>query len=327
MDQLLTQRRRRGLATGAIVLAMGLGLSGCSASSYGGGGASPEIAVDGGVAPQDARGLDTGSIDSPGVDRSVIVTGWATVLVEDPATAVTEAVRITSDAGGRVDSRTEQSPTDYSAGSATLVLRIPAARLDAALEELKRLGTVQEVSLGTTDVTLEVQDLDARISAMKSSIERLEALIASATSTADLIELETAVSDRQGQLESMEAQQRYLKDQVSMSTLTLNLVTEPVSTDPPPGDFWEGLVAGWDALVKFAAGFVVALGAFLPWLIPLGIVALIVWGIIRLARRRRSVKAAGQSATGPSEAPSAVPSTQGSEPSSELPPPPASTKL
>lgn len=289
MEQLRTPRRG-GLAIGALALALGLGLTGCSADGYSG--ASPEVSLDGGVAPQVAPGIDGRYLDVVDADRSVIVTGWATILVDDPAAAAAEATRIANAAGGRVDSRSERAPTDYSGGSATLVLRIPAAKLDATLEELKRLGTVQDVSLSANDVTLEVQDLDARISALETSIERLEALLAEASTTADLIELETAISDRQAQLESLQAQQRYLSDQVAMSTLTLDLVTEPVATDPPPGDFWEGIVAGWDALGKFAAGLLVALGAFLPWLIPIGIVALIVWGIVALSRRRRASKAA-----------------------------------
>ncbi|MFM8893961.1 MAG: DUF4349 domain-containing protein, partial [Actinomycetales bacterium] len=52
-----------------------------------------------------------------------------------------------------------------------------------------------------------------------SSITRLQTLIDQATTTADLIEAEVALSDRQAELDSLRAQRAYLADQVGMSTL------------------------------------------------------------------------------------------------------------
>ena len=127
-------------------------------------------------------------------------------------------MRIVEAAGGRIDGRTEYAPTETDQGSATLQLRIPADKLTATLDKLEELGRADEVSLSTSDVTVESQDLDARITALRASIERLNGLMAQATDIDDLITLESAISSRQGELESLEAQQRYLADQVSMST-------------------------------------------------------------------------------------------------------------
>lgn len=275
----------------ALILAAGLGLAGCSAGVNGATGGAPSVigaplpAGESALVPvSDASVRD--SLTSS-VDRSVIVTGWATVLVEDPQAAADEAVGIVTDAGGRVDARSVQAPTDYSAGSATLTLRIPADVLDAVLAELQELGRVQTVSTSASDVTIEVQDLDARISALRTSIDRLEGLQAQAETVDALIALETAISDRQAQLESLEAQQRYYDDQISMSTITVDFVSEPVVAEPEPGSFWDGVQAGWDALVGFLAGFVVALGVLIPWLIPIVVIGAIIWIIVAASRRRR----------------------------------------
>ena len=69
---------------------------------------------------------------------------------------------------------------DQDGGSATLTLRVPADDLTDILERLKALGEVQEVSLNSSDVTMETQDLDARISALSASIDRLLGLLATA---------------------------------------------------------------------------------------------------------------------------------------------------
>jgi len=277
---------RRTLIIPTALLLSALALTGCSAgadsSAYDSGGvAAPMPATD--TLNQEAGSADGQST----VDRSVITTGWVTITVTDPMDAAAEAARITESVGGRIDSRSEYAPRGGDGGSATLTLRIPSKDLTATLDKLKKLGEVQEVSLSATDVTMESQDLDARITSMRASIDRLTALLAGATDTDSLIALETAISDRQGQLESMEAQQRFLADQVSMSTVTLNLVTEQVVADPQPVTFLDGLVAGWNAFVAFFAGLLVVIGVLIPWLVLAGIITAVVIVIIK----RRKPKA------------------------------------
>ena len=75
----------------------------------------------------------------------------------------------------RIDARNEYAPRGGDKGSATLTLRIPSDDLTSVLDKLKALGDVQEVSLSATDVTMESQDLDARITSMRASIDRLMA--------------------------------------------------------------------------------------------------------------------------------------------------------
>jgi hypothetical protein len=127
--------------------------------------------------------------------------------------------------------------------------------------------------------------------------------MAQATNIDDLITLESAISSRQGELESLEAQQRYLDDQVSMSTISLYLRSDAEAPKSVPGDFWSGLVTGWNAFVGFWAGLLVVLGVLLPWLITFGaIAALIIW----LVRRRRRPSAASGTLAPPSGTPSAT---------------------
>ncbi len=277
---------RRTLIIPTALLLSALALTGCSAgadsSAYDSGGvAAPMPATD--TLNQEAGSADGQST----VDRSVITTGWVTITVTDPMDAAAEAARITESVGGRIDSRSEYAPRGGDGGSATLTLRIPSKDLTATLDKLKELGDVQEVSLSATDVTMESQDLDARITSMRASIDRLTALLAGATDTDSLIALETAISDRQGQLESMEAQQRFLADQVSMSTVTLNLVTEQVVADPQPVTFLDGLVAGWNAFVAFFAGLLVVIGVLIPWLVLAGIITAVV--VVLIKRRKPKV--------------------------------------
>ena len=282
---------RRTLIGSTVLLAAALALTGCSAGVGAGGGDTGENSVpqapDSGVAA-DGGALEADTSTSATAERQVIISGNVTITADDPIKASREAVRIVGAAGGRVDGRTEYAPTETDQGSATLQLRIPADKLTATLDKLEELGRADEVSLSTSDVTVESQDLDARISALRASIERLNGLIVQASDIDDLITLESAISSRQGELESLEAQQRYLADQVSMSTISLYLRSDAEAPKTIPGDFWSGLATGWTAFVGFWAGLLVVLGVLLPWLITLSVIAAVIIWIVR--RRRRSAE-------------------------------------
>ena len=278
---------RRTLTISTALVLSALALAGCSA----GGGAADEsyTSSEGGVAaPESATQFDSSDGDSTTVnmvDRQVITTGYVTVTVDEPLESATDAIRITESVGGRVDGRNEYAPTEGNKGSATLTLRLPAETLTATLDKLKELGEVQEISLSSNDVTMATQDLDARITALSASVERLLVLLASSTDTETLITLETAISDRQAQLESLQSERRYYADQVSLSTVTLNLISVADAPVTEPDTFLSGLEAGWNAFVAFFAGLLVALGVLLPWLIFAAIVTFVIIFFVKRSRR------------------------------------------
>ena len=294
------------ILTPAMVLLAALTLGGCSAfptSDSAGGGAEPGVGVP--VAPDEnggesggasgdggGGGVSEGDVD-PDAGRSIVTTGTMTITAADPLEAAAEATRIVERLGGRVDERSEFAPEDGDAGGAMLTLRIPADQLTGAIDSLRELGEVEHVATTASDVTREVQDLDARIEALRASHDRLLALLADATDTKVLIEIETAVSDRQAELESLEAHRRGLADAVSMSTLDLTLQSEEVAPVERPETFLDGLAAGWNAMVAVASTTLVVLGALLPWLVLAGLLALLTVWIVRLLRRRPRRAAAG----------------------------------
>jgi hypothetical protein len=264
-------------------LALTLVLAGCTAGgssasdSQAGSAAEPAQ-----VAPE--TGTDTAAGDSA-EDRQVITNGYVTLTADDPIAAAADAVALVEAAGGRVDARSETAPSDGDQGAASLTLRIPSAVLTETLEKLKELGVDDEVSLTDNDVTTQSQDLDARIGALRASVDRLTALLATATDTDVLIKLESAISERQGDLESMQAQQRSLADQVSLATLQLQLVSPADAPGKTPDTFLTGLETGWNAFTGFLGFVLVALGVLLPWVVAAGVLAFVVVTVIR--RRRR----------------------------------------
>ena len=266
------------MAVATLSLALLVGCSGpgsTSSSADSGTGSGAAVAPGGSPAAPDSD-----------ANRQVVTTATASVTVKDPAAGAQRVSQLVETAGGRVDERTEQAASGNDQGaSADLVVRVPAAALTGLLADLKDVGDVANVSVSRSDVTTKAVDLDARISALQTSVARLQALMGQAASTADLLAAEKALSERQENLESLQSQRALLADQVELSTLTVHLV--PVGVAPPggPDGFLEGLGTGWRALVTTLSAAVVVLGILLPWLAVAGLVAAGVLASVRMVRR------------------------------------------
>ena len=261
---------------------------------------APEPGTTDGQTAEDAAG---DAAEAQLADRSVITTGWVSITVDDPIASAEETADLAEQAGGRVDSRTESPGTDAQPPSASLTLRIPSDELDGFVDELRALGTVNSVSMNASDVTQQQKDLDGRIDALTASVDRLQQLLAEATTIADLIAIESELTTRQAELDSLTQQRDWLVDQVDFSTITVDLVTEDVAPDPQPDDFWSGLVAGWNALVAFASWLGVAVGVLLPWVLVALVTTAVIVAIVLLATRRRR----GAPTSTPTTTPEATP--------------------
>jgi hypothetical protein len=273
-------RRSLGVAGVTLALALLVGCSGPGSSSSSGGSGS-------------GAGAAAAGATSSG-DRPVVTTATASVSVKNPAAGAQRVSELVEAAGGRVDERTEQagSGTNGTDGAAAdLVVRVPADALTKLLADLKHVGDVANVSVSRSDVTTKTVDLDARISALQTSVARLQTLMDHAASTADLLTAEKALSERQENLESMQSQRALLADQVQLSTLTVHLTPFGVAPPGGPHGFLEALGTGWRALVSALHGAAIVLGVLLPWLVVAVLVAAAVLIPLRRTRRRTALSA------------------------------------
>jgi hypothetical protein len=273
----------------SAVLAL-LILTGCTAGTSNDSGESGPVDLSGQSADAgraEAATVESAAGDTAIVDRSVITTGSLTVTVTDPIESAQDAATIVEEAGGRVDSRTENPETDNQVARATLTLRIPSGDLDRTLDELRALGTVDHVSLNASDVTQQSADINARVTALTTSVDRLLTLMSQATSTTDLIAIEGELSRRQADLESMISQRDYLADQVEYSTITVELTSTTTVAPGAPDTFWSAIAAGWTALVSALGAALIGIGFALPWLAIVAVLGGFVLLVVRLIARRR----------------------------------------
>lgn len=230
------------------------------------------------------------------VKRDIVKTASMSITTGNPVGVADKAVALATDAGGRVDSRSEDAGSSSGRAHIALALRVPAAELEGTLDEFKKLGTVQTVEVRADDVTSQRVDLDARIKALQTSVDRLLGIMRDARDPDALIKAEDALSQRQAELDSLRAQRTQLGDQIDYSTVNLDITAEQIGGPAPQYQgFWGQVERGWHGLVSAASGFVMLFGLLLPWLAVFALAAVIIVAAVRLTRSRRGPgSAAGQ---------------------------------
>ena len=136
-------------------------------------------------------------------------------------------------------------------------------------------------------------DNAVRIRAQRRSLRRIEVLLDRAVSIRDIVRIESQLTRRQADLDSLKQQQAFLRDQTSMSTVTVNIQltpderAKPKKKDDDDAGFLLGAGrTGFKALVVFAVGLATVFGALLPWAVVLLLVGGPLWLLVRRLRRR-----------------------------------------
>ena len=251
---------------------------------------------------------------SPMMDRSVIRTAYLSMRVPSVTDAINEVRALVAERNGVISSESLSSGSP--GGYATITAQVPADDLTTFLDEVGSLGTVDTLDVSAQDVTTQVIDLDARIAVLESSIARLTDLLDQAERVEDIVTVESELSARQAELDSLTSQRDYLAEQVALSTVTITLapVTQIADVDSP--GFLSGLQTGWSAFVALIGFAITALGFLMPFIVIAALILIPVTVLlVRRSRRTRRVEAWDGSARPSGGADDASSSSSSSSPS------------
>jgi hypothetical protein len=217
-----------------------------------------------------------------GSDRLIVRTGQAGIEVDSLEPSMAELRQVVRRVGGFVADASIQSGRNQ-ARSATLQLKVPAARFDDLTEGLRPLGRLQFVNVAAEDVSEEFVDLNARIANAHRLEERLIELLRTRTGKLqDVLSVEHELARVREEIERMQGRVRFLKASAQLSTLSVNLY-EPaplVASVPGRSPIVEAFKTAWRNFVGVIAGVIASLGFVVPLLI-LG------WGAFIASRRYR----------------------------------------
>jgi hypothetical protein len=171
------------------------------------------------------------------------------------------------------------------------VARIPSARFEEFLAEVSQLGIAELQEQTAQDVTMEYLDLEARIKTKKELEQRILKLLEDREGKlSDVVEAERELSRVRSEIESMEGQLRYLQNRTAFSTVTIDVREERDYIPEASADFASRASKAWQeslrALKLSGQNVAIAVVAFVPWIIPLSVVAAVM--VFTAKRLRRS---------------------------------------
>lgn len=231
-----------------------------TAAKTGAGAAANRREAPTGFQPGPAR--DTGTAGAPVM---IIRTGHASVEVENADDAAVKVRGLAASLGGHVANSHFQGG-EHNVRSATLELKVPAARYDEAVTKLATIGDVESVNSTSEDVGEEFVDVTARVANARRLEQRLIQLLATRTGRLeDVLAVERELARVREEIERAEGRMRYLRTRAATSTLTVTVHEgEPIlgraGDNPIVGAFKEA----WRNFVRFIAGLIAAMGVIIP---------------------------------------------------------------
>jgi len=226
------------------------------------------------------------SADPVAIPTMIIRNGQASLEIDSLEAAVTQVRQLAGRLGGYIANSQMQAGANQ-LRSATLEIKVPAARFDELTRGLAPIGRVEYVNVTAEDVGEEFTDITARVANGHRLEARLIELLATRTGKlSDVLEIERELARVREEIERMEGRLRYLKAHVAISTLSVTVHEKA----PLVGDRGSASVIGeafrdaWRNFVSFIAGTIASLGT----LLPLGALLLAgLFGIRALWRRQQ----------------------------------------
>lgn len=235
-------------------------------------------------APREPAGGETA-----GERRKVIYTASIRVETTDFDTASQALGHIVEAHAGYFESR---SVTNYDASrSGCYTVRVPAEQFEAFCAQVGQACHVTQLDTGEQNVSETYYDIEARLTTQRTKLERLQKLLSEADNMADIITIESAISDTELQIEYLTGDLRHYDALIDYATITLYLQEvyrlSSVPEAPPTftgriGDALRGGLEGAIALVQGIAVVLAYIWVLLVVLIPVGVVVFV--------RRRRKRK-------------------------------------
>ena len=175
---------------------------------------------------EEALGGSVGAAHSSVVaERKIIRTGSLEAVVKSPADAAEQIRKLAERLGGYVESA--QISSTHGAPTATITIRVPAARFEDAKAEIRKFAMrVESEKTDATDVTKQYVDLQARIHNLRAEEAQYLTIMKSAGKVPDMLEVSEKLSDVRGEIEQQQAEFATLAKQVETVAITVALRSE-----------------------------------------------------------------------------------------------------
>ena len=236
---------------------------------------------------------ETGSPEGEtSVGRKVIYTANIQTETTDFDSASQALGLIVEEMSGYFESRSISNFDTYRSGHYTI--RVPAEQFESFCSQIGQVCHVTDLQTGEENVSDAYYDIEARLTTQRTKLERLQKLLSEADNMADIITIESAISDTELQIEYLTGSLRHYDALIDYATIYLNLrevyrlsnVQEPAQNFG--GRMAEALQAGLEGAITLVEELVLFLAHIWVLLIVLVPVGILIFRRVRRQKRREA---------------------------------------
>lgn len=255
----------------------------------------PTMAEEGDFAPEPSPDSSYGGVPA---NAKIIYTANLALETKEFDDASKALATLVADVGGYFESKTVNQGYYRSMDA---VVRVPVANFTAFLDRAGETAHAVNRSEYLDDVSEAYYDQESRLTTQRVKLERLQELLGKAEDMADIITIESAISDTELEIEYLTGSLRKYDSQINYSTVTLSLSeVYRLSTDEEvPMTFGQRLASafstgcqrGVEGLEDFAVSVARNWVGLLIWAVILAAAVLLIRRWLRKKAARRQAYA------------------------------------
>lgn len=208
------------------------------------------------------------------------------LLVRDVEGSLKQAQSVVRAAGGDVVALADSSPrTDAATHEAKLDVEVPASALDATLDRLAAIGTVQNRAIDADDVDATIVDEEARLRNLRREEADLRKLMDKGGKVDEILTVQQNLSEVRGQIEELDAQHAHDLHRVATSTISVALTEDRPNAVPAKPGPTARIDGAWHGGLNALADTVVTLLTTVVWCVAYAPFPLALGGLAYLATR------------------------------------------
>ncbi|MEZ4883692.1 MAG: DUF4349 domain-containing protein [Chitinophagales bacterium] len=165
----------------------------------------------------------------------------------------------------------DESKSGYSWEN-NLVIRVSSEKFDNLLEALEKIAIYTDHKrINAKDVTAEYIDIEARLNNRKQVEKRFQEILQQAKNIKEILDVENEIRKIREEIDAAEGRLKYLRDQVSYSTINLTYYEQLDYEAAPERSYFtkisKAIGEGWDGFLEFTIAIMYAW----PFWIVLGV--------------------------------------------------------
>jgi Domain of unknown function (DUF4349) len=243
------------------------------------------------AAPSDSSTAESAnaSAEVPRSQPQLIKAAELVITVDSVKATIDAVTAIARQQQGDLLGLQDQIPQDDSRHTASVQLRVPQDKLDVAMAELAKLGTVQRQSITAEDVSNQLVDYQARLRNLQRAEATVLTIMDRSGNVGDVLKVAQELNNIRSSIEQINAQLNDLQNRVAYSTITLSM-EESIALIPPQRAIPIELEETWQGATRSLSELTVDLLQLGIWLIVYSPYLLLIAGAGALGymRLRRS---------------------------------------